>query len=39
MMRFLETMTAKVVATENNYKVADHGLRIEGGAGCVAGEM
>jgi len=35
----LETTTAKVVATENNFKVADLGMQIMGGAGYMAGEM
>jgi len=35
----LETSTAKVVATENNYRVADMGVQIMGGAGYVAGDM
>ena len=35
----METTTAKVVATENNFKVADLGMQIMGGAGYMAGEM
>ena len=35
----LETTTAKVVATENNFKVADLGMQLMGGAGYMAGEM
>ena len=35
----LETTTAKVVATENNFKVADLGMQVMGGAGYMAGEM
>lgn len=35
----LETTTAKIVATENNFKVADLGMQIMGGAGYMAGEM
>ncbi|MDE0941836.1 MAG: acyl-CoA/acyl-ACP dehydrogenase [Alphaproteobacteria bacterium] len=35
----LETTTAKIVATENNFKVADMGMQIMGGAGYMAGEM
>ncbi len=35
----LETTTAKVTATENNWRVADLGMQIMGGAGYVAGEM
>jgi len=35
----METTTAKVVATENNYKVADLGVQIMGGAAYVDGEM
>ena len=35
----IETTTAKVVATENNFKVADLGMQIMGGAGYMAGEM
>ena len=35
----LETTTAKIMATENNFKVADMGMQIMGGAGYVAGEM
>jgi alkylation response protein AidB-like acyl-CoA dehydrogenase len=35
----LETSIAKVVATENNYRVADMGVQIMGGAGYVAGDM
>jgi len=35
----LETTTAKVVATENNFKVADMGMQLMGGAGYMAGEM
>ncbi len=35
----LETTTAKIVATENNFKVADLGMQLMGGAGYMAGEM
>jgi alkylation response protein AidB-like acyl-CoA dehydrogenase len=35
----MATTTAKIVATENNYKVADMGMQIMGGAGYVAGDM
>ena len=35
----LETTTAKVVATENNFKVAYLGMQLMGGAGYMAGEM
>ncbi len=35
----METTTAKVVATEHNFKVADLGMQIMGGAGYMAGEM
>ncbi len=35
----LETTTAKIVATENNFKVADLGMQIMAGAGYMAGEM
>ena len=35
----LETTAAKVVATENNFKVADLGMQVMGGAGYMAGEM
>ena len=35
----LETTTAKIVATENNFKVADLGMQLMGGAGYIAGEM
>lgn len=34
-----ETAVAKVVATENNFKVADLGLQIMGAAGYVQGDM
>ena len=34
-----ETAIAKVVATENNFKVADLGLQIMGAAGYVQGDM
>lgn len=33
------TTTAKIVATENNYKVADLAMQVMGGAGYVEGEM
>jgi len=33
------TTTAKIVATENNYKVADLAMQVMGGAGYVDGEM
>lgn len=35
----METTTAKVVATENNYRVADLAMQVMGGAGYVEGEM
>ena len=35
----LETSMAKVIATENNLKVADLGLQIMGGAGYMDGPM
>ncbi len=35
----METTTAKIVATDNNYKVADLGVQIMGGAAYVDGEM
>ncbi|MDP6345899.1 MAG: acyl-CoA dehydrogenase family protein [Alphaproteobacteria bacterium] len=35
----LETTTAKIVATENNFRVADLGMQIMAGNGYVAGEM
>ncbi|MGZ0187365.1 MAG: acyl-CoA dehydrogenase family protein, partial [Alphaproteobacteria bacterium] len=35
----MATTTAKVVATENNYKVADLAMQVMGGAGYVEGEM
>lgn len=35
----METTTAKVLATENNYKVADLAMQVMGGAGYVEGEM
>ncbi len=35
----LETSMAKVVATENNFKVADLGVQIMGGAGYMEGPM
>ena len=34
-----ETAMAKVVATENNFKVADLGVQIMGAAGYVEGDM
>jgi alkylation response protein AidB-like acyl-CoA dehydrogenase len=35
----METSMCKVIATENNMKVADHGVQIMGGAGYVDGPM
>ena len=35
----METSMAKVIATENNFKVADLGVQIMGGAGYVDGPM
>lgn len=35
----LETTSAKIVATDNNYRVADLGVQIMGGAAYVEGEM
>ena len=35
----METTTAKIVATDNNYKVADLAMQIMGGQGYVEGEM
>jgi len=34
-----ETTTAKIVATDNNYRVADLAMQVMGGAGYVDGEM
>ena len=35
----IETAMAKVIATENNFKVADLGMQIMGAAGYVQGDM
>jgi alkylation response protein AidB-like acyl-CoA dehydrogenase len=35
----METTTAKIVATDNNYRVADLAMQVMGGAGYVEGEM
>lgn len=35
----METTTAKIVSTDNNYRVADLAMQIMGGAGYVEGEM
>mgnify|MGYP002635799356 FL=1 len=35
----MATTTAKLIATENNYKVADLAMQVMGGAGYVEGEM
>jgi alkylation response protein AidB-like acyl-CoA dehydrogenase len=35
----METTTAKVVATDNNYKVADLAMQVMGGAAYVESEM
>lgn len=35
----METTTAKIMATDNNYKVADLAMQVMGGAGYVEGEM
>jgi alkylation response protein AidB-like acyl-CoA dehydrogenase len=35
----METAIAKTLGTENNWKVADLGVQIMGGAGYVQGEM
>lgn len=35
----METTTAKIVSTDNNYRVADLAMQVMGGAGYVEGEM
>jgi alkylation response protein AidB-like acyl-CoA dehydrogenase len=35
----METTTAKIVSTDNNYRVADLAMQVMGGAGYIEGEM